>query len=236
MFSKKLIETARSWLLPPACLLCGGKALPLINLCLPCQQELPSLPQHCRRCAQILTSDAHSTCGSCLADPPPFERTYALYPYDPIIAQFIVKLKFQHALSHARVLGEILANHIKTDWYASQSLPDLIIPTPLHSKRLAERGFNQALEIARPLGQRLKIPVDYQGLTRIRHTSAQSGLTAAKRKQNIDGAFSANPSLHGKFIALVDDVVTTGATINACAEALKRRGAWRIHIWCCARA
>lgn len=128
-----------------------------------------------------------------------------------------------------------MTHEIETDWYADKSLPDLIIPIPLHPNRLRERGFNQALEIARPISRKLAIPIDYQGVKRTRHTLAQSGLSAEERKQNISQAFSAFSDYSNLSIAVMDDVITTGHTVMECCRILKMHGAAHITVWCCAR-
>lgn len=223
--------------LPPACVLCGGTAKHPINLCDACRQGLPSLPYHCQRCGQFLAAPdtLDRLCGACLTAPPPFERLYALFPYTGAVIHLIQGLKFQGALAHGQALGELFVQVSRENWYQQEPLPDLIVPVPLHPKRMAERGFNQALEVARPIRRHLKIPIDYNGLCRTKHTRAQSGLTAAQRRQNIAHAFAAKRNYNGLTVALLDDVVTTGQTISACCHALKKAGAKNIHVWCCAR-
>lgn len=149
--------------------------------------------------------------------------------------QLIVRLKFQHQLSIARALGILLACRIRDTWYLNQALPDVIIPVPLHPFRLRERGFNQALEIARPVAKILKLALDRAGLERKYPTAPQSSLPAAQREQNIKNAFVVKGRYNGQYIALVDDVMTTGSTLRECSRILKREGASRVDIWCCAR-
>jgi ComF family protein len=179
--------------------------------------------------------DAAQRCGTCLRYPPPYERTYALFPYQAPIERMITRLKFQHQLSDARALGELLLQRIQTVWYSQQRLPDLILPIPLHPQRMRERGFNQAIEIARPVAKALAVPLDLQGMQRSKSTLAQSGLNAAERRQNMVGAFTATRDYSGLFVAVVDDVVTTGSTVAACCQVLRDHGAARIDLWCCAR-
>lgn len=128
-----------------------------------------------------------------------------------------------------------MAKTAQRDWYQDKPLPDLILPVPLHRLRLRERGFNQALEIARPITKRLRIPIDKHSLQRIRHTRPQTGLKAPEREVNLKNAFKTIRDFSGKHIALLDDVVTTSSTINACSQALMDAGAKQIDIWCCAR-
>lgn len=228
-------------LLPPVCILCGRLTRQTGNLCLACLQDLPILPYHCPRCAQFLPITPHAlaepvpTCGACLKLAPPFDQTFALFPYDPPITQLIIQLKFQHRLSHAKALGELLIQKIRHEWYSDAHLPDLIIPVPLHPRRLRERGFNQALEIAKPVARALSIPIDAHGTRRIKHTAPQSTLTGSERKQNVSHAFSICRDYTGLNLAVLDDVITTGHTLTALCKMLKAHGASRIDVWCCAR-
>jgi ComF family protein len=119
--------------------------------------------------------------------------------------------------------------------YHNQPLPSLIIPVPLHPKRLRERGFNQALEIAKPISKKLKIPIDKKSCYRIRHTAAQSGLSQSDRLKNLANAFEMKKPLIAKHIALIDDVMTTGQTLMELANLLYKNGVEKIDIWCCAK-
>lgn len=233
----KHIHRMFNWLLPRCCVLCGYSGLNSHSFCDQCQIDLPILPHHCQQCAQFLPSSAADSlkCGSCLSLPPDFNLTYTLFPYKPPINHLITRLKFQQQLIYARALGELMTERIKTTWYRDRPLPDLIIPVPLHTGRLAERGFNQALEIARPIARALLIPLDYQGVKRIKPTLAQSGLSAEARKHNISQAFSLTGNYQGLTLALIDDVVTTGYTVRECSRLLKKNGAVHIDVWCCAR-
>lgn len=241
MFSGKLIRLFSRYsyntLLPPSCILCGYATTRSLNICANCQKDLPILSHSCLQCAQFLlyTDNLQLICGACLKRPPPFDRTYALFPYQPPIIHLIIALKFQHQLSHAKVMGDLLAEQIRTKWYQNKTLPDVIIPIPLHPNRLRERGFNQALEISRPIARQLGIPLDLNGVKRIKHTAAQSGLTAILRKQNIANAFTTEKNYRDLTIAVVDDVITTGHTMTEFCRLLKQNGAKRVDVWCCAR-
>lgn len=225
------------WLMPPVCILCGHQAKQSHNICLACLQDLPILSHGCRKCAQLLPAitDSHALCGFCLKNSPPFDYTHALFPYQPPIIQLIIQLKFRQQLSIAQAFGQLLAQSIRSTWYVKKSLPDLIIPIPLHADRLRERGFNQALEIARPLARVLALPIDLQGVKRTKPTAAQSGLSARSRKQNMAQAFSAHQLYTGLSVAVIDDVITTGHTMMEFCKILKQQGAKRIDVWCCAR-
>jgi ComF family protein len=232
---KKPLHLTYDWLLPRLCILCGYSTQSIYSICEPCQKDLPILPHNCQQCAQFLRFTSQLKCGACLSQPPDFDATYALFPYDTPIDRLITKLKFQQQLIYAKTFGELMASRINASWYANKPLPDLIIPIPLHPARLAERGFNQSLEISRYIARRLHIPIDYQRFTRTKATLAQSGLSANARQRNIAKAFNVSGSFHGLKIALVDDVITTGSTVIECSRMLKKNGAAQIDIWCCAR-
>jgi ComF family protein len=240
MLFADVIRTIRPFLnhlLPATCVLCGYTATN--NLCQACQRSLPILSQHCPRCAKFLTFQQTQSipllCGACQQHPPPFDHTFALFPYEFPIIQLITALKFQQKLSHGNALSKQFITNIEQLWYLNKPLPDLILPVPLHPKRLQERGFNQALEIAKPIARYFDLPIDTKGLQRTYHTAAQSGLSAEERKRNVLHAFTATRRFDGLTIALIDDVVTTGQTVIACCEKLKSNGAKSIHVWCAAR-
>lgn len=236
---KHLFQRIQSYILPTVCVLCGNLAHspPIINLCGNCSISLPILPYHCPQCAQFLplTIGHHSHCESCLTQAPPFDRTFALFPYEFPIDSLITQLKFQRQLSHALLFGNLLANQISQTWYRQDSLPDLLLPIPLHHSRLRERGFNQAYEIAKPIAQALKLPIDIQHTLRHKPTRTQSSLPARHRKANIQNAFSVSNDYTGLHLAVIDDVITTGHTVREFCRVLKQHGAGRIDVWCCAR-
>lgn len=128
-----------------------------------------------------------------------------------------------------------MAQRIKTEWYLNKRLPDRIIPVPLHAKRLKERGFNQALEIARPVAKHLRLPLDARGCKRTKYTDAQAQLDFANRSYNIKEAFSIESDYSNQHIAIIDDVTTTGQTLRELSQALKKAGAKQIDLWCCAK-
>jgi len=196
------------------CLLCGGKDGPEL-LCAACVAELPALPDACPRCA--LPSPAGAVCGSCLIHPPHFDATLALWRYEFPCDGLVQALKYRARLALAGFFARSLA---------SRTMPevDLIVPMPLHARRLAERGFNQALEIARHLGR----PIEPRGVLRVKHTPPQTELPYEERAKNVRGAFLCKLDLTGARVAVLDDVMTTGATLNELARALKRAGAARV--------
>lgn len=214
--------------LPAHCLLCGSLHSPAA-LCPGCAEGLPRLPpEHCPRCAHPTPLGA--VCGHCLKTPPAFDCTVAPYRYDFPVDQLIQAYKYQAQLA----LGA---------WLARQLLPlvvplavDRLIPLPLHPTRLRDRGFNQAGEMAKILGRELGIPVDRQGCQRTKATAPQASLAHDQRARNIRHAFDCTRDYTGQHLLLVDDVMTTGATLNECARVLKLHGAARVSTAVVARA
>jgi len=204
-------------------------------LCSGCERALPRLTDACPRCAAPFEHAAiQGECGHCQRRPPPYARTVALFRYAPPVDHFIRTLKFHNGLGLATLLGRRLASRLQPE----PGRPDRIMPVPLHPTRLRSRGYNQALELARPIAAALDIPLDYQSLQRIRATAAQSELPVEQRGRNMRGAFAvrAGSQLDGLRIALVDDVLTTGSTVVAASRALLAAGAMEIEVWVAARA
>lgn len=221
-------------LFPSLCVCCGDTTHQSQNICISCQASLPILSHCCIQCAQILPENtSYTKCGICLKNTQPFRQTYALFPYQTPIIQLIKGLKFNHQLCYGLALSELLIQNVLHKWYQNKPLPDQIIPVPLHPKRLQERGFNQALEIARPLAD--FIPIDFTGVKRIKNTQPQTYLSALERKKNMAHAFISTRDYSGLSIAIIDDVITTGQTILELCQILKKSGAAHIDVWCCAR-
>jgi ComF family protein len=200
------------------CLLCGAESGPEL-LCAACAAELPALAESCPRCA--LPSPAAAVCGSCLNRPPRFDATLALWRYEFPCDGLVQALKYRARLALAGFFARS---------FASRPMPevDLIVPMPLHPKRLAERGFNQALEIARGIARHLGKPIEPRGVLRVKDTLPQTKLPYEERAKNVRGAFLCKLDLSGASVAVLDDVMTTGATLNELARALKRAGATRV--------
>lgn len=161
-----------------------------------------------------------------------FDGTVALFSYDFPMGALVQGLKYGRQLALASYFGHLLAEQVAR---RDRALPDLIVPMPLHSLRLRERGFNQAGEIARPLARRLGVKLDMFALLRDHPTPPQVGLSAAARVHNVRGAFRCQRDLTGARVAVVDDVLTTGASLSEVARCLKGRGAVAVENWVVAR-
>lgn len=189
---------------------------------------MPWLPQNrCPVCAQPTTNG--ETCGHCLKETPAFDRTHALFTYGFPVDRLIQRLKYSENLALAPLLGTLLAEH-------TTSKPDIWLPMPLHANRLKERGFNQAVEIARELSRLTGIAMQPSWADRVRDTPPQAGLKRDARRKNMRGAFACKPDVHGLHIGIVDDVMTTGSTLDALAETLKQAGATEVSCLVVARA
>lgn len=214
---------------PRVCLMCRTTTQRPTHLCLACESELPILPEGCLKCA-----DTHRS-ADCNLINPPFDRAFACFSYEGPIAKLITGLKFHAAFPQTQLFSLSLLTAIQTEWYQARPLPTRLIPLPLHPNRLKMRGFNQALEIARPLARALPLTLDTLTLVRLKDTAPQSGLCTPQRAMNVALAFAATRPLQGEHIALLDDVMTTGQTLSAAATALRAAGAITIDLWCVAR-
>ncbi|QPK65341.1 ComF family protein [Methylomonas sp. LL1] len=221
-------------LLPPCCILCGQAGFAGLDLCKACFDDLPRNLDCCYRCGQPfdMAISAPQLCGRCLRKSPSFDETHAPFLYDDSLRYLITQLKFHRHYKHARLLGTLLARYLAE----TAELPECIIPVPLHRNRYRQRGFNQAIEIARHLSSQLSIPLLLNACIRDRDTAHQTELPAKQRLKNMRRAFSAAKPLAYQHVAIVDDVMTTGATIGALAIELKRQGVNRVDVWVCARA
>jgi ComF family protein len=218
---------------PRQCPLCrqwSGEAL-----CSACRSRFaPPLPR-CGRCALRLPSEG-AACAHCIHHPQPFERCVCAGDYGFPWDRLITRLKFHGEVAEAAPLASVLAGAVR---HAATPGAVLLLPVPLSPTRLAERGLNQSWEIARRLARELGLPAEPQALLRLRDTPHQVGLSRQERLQNLRGALCVEParqrSIEGRHIALVDDVMTTGATAAACADALLRAGAASVQAWVVAR-
>ncbi|QNP39448.1 ComF family protein [Lysobacter solisilvae (ex Woo and Kim 2020)] len=243
------VQTTRRWLhwlrvdaarllWPSRCQVCTAPGLEGLDLCAACADALPWNHTACPRCA--LPLPAAETCGDCLRRAtalarrgrvPALDRVHAGFVYAAPVDRLLPRFKFHRDLAAGALLSQLLAEST-----AGLPRPDALVPVPLHRARLRRRGYDQALELARPLACALDLPLRVDLLQRLRATAPQSELSAAARRRNLRGAFAVAP--HAPLparVALVDDVMTTGATLHAAADALKRAGVQHVEAWVCAR-
>ena len=216
--------------LPGRCLVCREPGAAGRDLCPSCTAALPWMPHACTRCAQPLSTD-DPVCGACLRRPPPLDRVIAAFDYGFPVDRLLPRFKFHRDLAAGALLGDCLAHAT-----ASAAKPDALVPIPLHIARLRERGYDQALEFARVLARRHDLPLRTGLLRRVRATAPQSRLDARARRRNLRGAFTTDAgSGMPAHVVLIDDVMTTGATLHAAVQALRRAGVERVDAWVCAR-
>lgn len=223
-------------LLPQQCMLCGlssGNS----PVCSECAASFPGLiGPCCPRCALPLTTSPSIDCPDCHHHQPSFDSATAVWSYAFPIDQLIRDFKYGHHLYLADFFGGYLGAALQRQWQSHHGIaPDLVLPMPLHPNRLKTRGFNQAAEIARHTARRLHLPWSTEHLVRLHDTPAQAGLRREARWSNLQGAFACPTSLSGLRILLIDDVLTTGASLSACADVLRHAGASRVDVAVMAR-
>jgi ComF family protein len=226
---KERLASAGRFLLPSRCLLCAGPGRGGLELCGGCRSMLIGNLSSCGRCAVPLSEPAPE-CGQCLRHPRPWADVWVPFAYAWPLDTLEMRFKFGGSLAAGRVLSAC--------WMEAGPpplMPDLIVPVPLHAHRLRSRGYNQALELARPLARRYRLPLAHDVLRRVRTTDAQTDLDATARQDNVRGAFAVSRVPAQKHVAIVDDVMTTGATLAECASALLAAGVERVDVWALAR-
>lgn len=231
-YAARLLNICRALIhraLPQQCVLCAAPAAEA--LCPGCRADLPTLGAECCPvcCAPVAGG---GVCGACLRHPPAFDACVAVYRYAFPADRLVTALKYGHRLALAPLLGAALREAVVA---AGGALPELVLPMPIGRARLAERGFNQALEIARPLAVGLGLPLVGGAAERIADGPPQASLPRDARARNVRGAFACRLPLAGRHVAVVDDVLTTGATMGELAATLKRSGAGRVSAWVVAR-
>jgi len=217
------------------CLLCDTPVAADATLCPDCLQALPWIASPCPCCGRPLPEPVgtHGLCGACLHKPPHYHRSAIPFRYAPPLAHLIKQMKFHQRLDIARSLGDLLARYLSP---GADSLPEVIVPVPLHPRRLRRRGYNQALELARPVAARLGLPIDTRLVRRQRATAEQSHLQLPQRRRNVRGAFTIDRPRAYRHVAIFDDVVTSGQTVNELARVLQMAGIERVDVWSCCRA
>lgn len=242
-FYRVLKNTANayiSYLKSCRCCLCGLDYSPPTNnqlkhqgICPSCTDAVMRKGSHCQQCGFKLKSPNAKKCGECVIKPKLYQKLIAACDYKYPVNNSISQMKFNQQMDIIRGLSTMLAATAERH-YSEQTLPALLIPIPLHPKRLFSRGYNQSELIANQLSSKLNIPTDSTQLTRIKNTPHQIGLKAVERRKNLKDAFVVSQALP-EHIALIDDVVTTGTTITEACKTCLKHGAKRIDIWCLAK-
>ena len=219
-----------------SCLLCDEPAEAEMPICVACETDLPWLGDHCVTCALPLAA-AGLTCGECQLEPPAFEEVVVPWLYGFPVDSLITRFKHNAKWPFGHLLADVLGQYLQHRFDEGLPRPDVLLPVPLANKRLRQRGFNQAAMLARWLSESLDLPCEETVLRRVKDTDAQQSLGAKSRKRNLRNAFDLMPDaqVKNRHFALVDDVLTTGATAQALARLLMNAGAARVDVYCLAR-
>ena len=220
-------RSALDFALPPRCAGCGTVVADVHSFCADCWKEVEFLGESgCSSCGLPLEATDQNICARCLSLPPRIERTRSAVAYDELSRNLAIRLKYGRKVAIARTMAHFMAPLVKAEGEA------ILVPVPLHRTRLWARGFNQSALIASELSRRLKIPTKPRLLRRTRRTPLLKGMSPLQRRKTVSGAFQVTDksAVAGKTVILVDDVLTTGSTAEACARALKRAGATRVQL------
>jgi len=243
------------YILPYYCILCDSPCKVPRDLCEACFADLPWLTNYCDGCGNELTTNEsllspstsptiNNRCGKCLQLSLPYEKLYCAFHYDHPMDRLIYAIKFKQRLEYARAIGECLLTNVHNVFqqtlFCHNDTPDFIIPIPLHKRRLYKRGFNQALELIRPLAKHYGITIATKSCCRWRATHEQARLKGKKRISNVNNAFMIRKDyaayFYGKYVLVVDDVITTGATMQSFCKLLNNVGCRKIIAFCIAKA
>lgn len=230
-------------LFPSRCILCHrtvatNTANPDIEICPACYKALPDNSPCCSRCALPLAEEIQGDvlCGRCIKQLPGYDYLYSPFKYEGEVIGLIHQLKFNEKISCASSIAELLLNSYQEKIATQHGKPDCIIPVPLHKKRLRQRGYNQSTEIARALSKKEGITIAHDAVERVKVTQEQKGLTAKERRRNIKGVFKVIQTGQYRHVLIIDDVVTTGSTVNELAWVLKKSGVEEVGVLSFVRA
>jgi ComF family protein len=213
--------------LPPRCAGCGTIVADVHSFCTDCWTQIEFLGETgCATCGMPLQATEASTCGACLAKPPRIARTRAAVAYNDLSRGLAIRLKYGRKVAIARTMARYMAPLV------GSSAEPILVPVPLHRTRLWQRGFNQSALVASELSRRLKVPAHHWALRRLRRTPPLKGMSPLQRRKTVAGAFEVKDkaAVAGKTVILIDDVLTTGSTAEACARTLQRAGAARVEL------
>lgn len=224
-------------LLPPVCVLCGDRGQPPeLDLCRSCAGDLPANTSACPRCGEPLAGLAGAAaplCGACLKKRPRYDATFCAWRYAYPVDHLVRALKYDGAIGLSRVLAGLLVSALKAG--RECPWPDCIVPMPLHAARFRARGYNQSIELGLIVARELNVPLRTDLVERVHATREQAALSRKERRRNVRGAFTVIARSPAR-IAVLDDVITTGSTMNEIARVLKRAGAVYVEAWALARA
>ncbi len=231
----KIVRTINH-IVPRHCFFCLENTHSDSNLCQHCIASFDLNDHCCQRCAspfEQTVSQHVLLCGNCLSHHFHYDRVYSPFLYSKEIRYLIKKMKYQKKIHYADIIAKLFID--KSSHLKDFQLPQVFIPMPMHTKRLRQRGFNQALELSRYFSTHYHLPLNYNSLIRSRYTELQAGMTAIARQKNVRQAFLVKKPILHEHIALIDDVMTTGSTVNEASKILKLNGVKQVDVWIMAR-
>ena len=231
------MQSLLNFIFPPRCQLCSDthQISHQCELCESCCNDIYINQQPCERCAEPLAFSESGLCAECLQKLPVYDICWSPFVYAQPLEWMIQQLKFNSKLHFAPLLSTLMIRDIG-GFLQNTPLPDVIIPMPLHVRRLRQRGFNQSYMLVKPIAKELNLKIDIDSCQRVRNTEHQTGKNALQRRKNIKGAFTFNNEKAYKHVVIFDDVVTTGSSVIELSKVLKKSGVKRVDVWCLARA
>ncbi len=232
---KVLVSKVLNFFFPPTCSICKITSDTSINLCSNCKNNMKINSCCCDICGEPLSNNTQDKiiCGKCLNLTPYFDHVFSPFIYENNISQIIQQLKYGRKLANSHILAEVFLSELRN---ATEIMPEALIPVPIHKSKIKKRGYNQSIEIFHHVAKQLHIPFEKTCCQKIKNTDSQSTLSAKERQNNIKNSFKIIKPVNYKHVAIVDDVITTGATANELSRLIKQHGVARVDIWACARS
>ncbi|KTC96302.1 ComF family protein [Legionella feeleii] len=227
---QKITSIAQLLRLPSVCVLCQQYHRDPFAVCQPCNDLFKQITHACYFCALPLPDAKFLVCGVCSQKKPGFDHTITRYYFEEPLRTLIHEFKYRDAFYLRTFLTKLMLDALPEKTTSTQCL----VPVPLHPRRLQQRGFNQAAELAKLLAKQLKIPCELNLCKKIIHTIPQANLDSQRRRKNLHQAFQVKINSYNH-ITLIDDLLTTGSTVNELARLFKQQGVTRVDVWCCAR-
>lgn len=216
--------------LPSICALCSQFHRSNLAVCGSCIELLPTLGIACRLCAYPLPDAHHLVCGRCIKSPPHIDRTFVAYRFEEPLRGLLHNFKYYNGLYLSSFLSDLIVQALPDELRK----PQCLIPVPMHPKRIKLRGFNQSVILTKSVAKKLRLPFDITSCQKTLNTAPQASLDGKQRQKNLRHAFQTK-KIPYQHVALIDDLLTTGATANELALTLKNSGVKQVELWCCAR-
>lgn len=220
----------KKWSIQNLCVLCSTYHRGVCGVCTSCQTLFKTIKNACIICNLPLLDENFKLCGRCIRDKPAFDKVYTRYVYEEPLRTLMQEFKYREGIFLDNLLSDMMLEAIPSSYQ-----PDCLVPVPMHATRLRQRGFNQAAQLAKILAKKTGIPCQTSICQKIIHTNTQVTLNRKQRQKNLRNAFTVSPNAF-EHIVIVDDLLTTGSTVEELAKALKKQGAKQVDVWCCARA